>query len=155
MRSALPSAEYGVSRVCSVECRVLALELPVHFALGWRRFTEIMAWQLSRRLRERFDELLARSPACTDRRFCDDARDAAASPPRNIAEGFGRHGRREFARYVTIARASLLETQTNLIIAKQRHYMSEAEFNTLWPLAEEAVATTTGLLKSLLTPREE
>lgn len=101
------------------------------------------------KLRQEFGAILERSPACLDRRFCDDARDAAGSAPRNIAEGFGRYGNREFANFVSIARASLLETQTNLMIAKDRRFMTPLEFEQLWALSEEAVATTTGLLKSL------
>ena len=49
---------------------------------------------------------LARPPACRDFKFCDDARDAAASPARNIAEGFGRRGNKQFANFVTIAHGS-------------------------------------------------
>ena len=173
----MPSAGCGVrSAECAAECGVRSpecgvrsaecggcpavpgragVEIACRFRMGWRRFTEIQAWQLSMQLRKKFDEILARSPACKDRRFCDDARDAAGSAPRNIAEGFGRSSRREFARFVDIARSSLLETQTNLLIAKDRRYMSEAEFDALWAVSEEAVATTTGLLKRLKSPRED
>ena len=123
------------------------------FVMGWRRFTEIEAWQLAMKLRLELDAILDRSPACQNRRFCDEARAAADSAPRNIAEGFGRYGRREFARFVTIARASLLETQTNLIIARDRQFMTPSEFDQIWALSEETVATATGLLKSLQQPR--
>ncbi len=141
VRSAVRSAECGVPG--------LARALLSHLVMGWRRFTEIEAWQLSMKLRRQFDAVLDRPIASSDRRFCEDARDASSSVPRNIAEGFGRFGHREFARFVDIARASLLETQTNLIIAKDRRFMSETEFEQLWKLSEEAAAMTTGLLKSL------
>jgi four helix bundle protein len=117
--------------------------------MGWTRFTDIEAWNLSTKLRREFDAILDRPPASLDRRFCDDARDAVGSSARNIAEGFGRRGNREFARYVDIARGSLLETQTNLITARDRGFMSEVEFQRLWKVSEEAVATTTGLANSL------
>ena len=117
--------------------------------MGWRRFTEIRAWQLSMELEREFSAILARRPGCADLRFCDDARDAAASSPRNIAEGFGRCGHREFARFVNIAHASQCETQTNLLIARNRGYLSPSEFDRLWSLSEEMIATTVGLLKSL------
>jgi four helix bundle protein len=71
------------------------------------------------------------------------------SVPRNIAEGFGRYGDREFARFVEIGYASLLETYTNLLLARDRRFMSLAESERLLPLYEEAKATTLGLLKCL------
>jgi four helix bundle protein len=127
----------------------LARQLPVLVFMGWRRFTEIEAWRLSIKLHLEFSAILDRPPASLDRRFCEDARDALASPARNIAEGFGRYGHREFANFVNIARASQLETQTNLILARDRNFLSPEEFNRIWAISEEAVAATTGLLKYL------
>ncbi len=100
-------------------------------------------------LEREFSAILARSPACANRRFCDDALNAAASAPRNIAEGFGRYGDREFANFVDIARGSQLETQTNLLVAKNRRSMTDEEFKRLWEISEEMVKTTWGLLKEL------
>ncbi len=119
------------------------------FGMGWRQVTDIQTYNLSMKLKQEFDAILDRHPTCRDRRFCDDARDATGSAVRNIAEGFGRYGTREFARFVEIAYASQLETQTNVQIATNRRYMSQTEFDDLWPLSEEAKATTLGLLKSL------
>lgn len=101
------------------------------------------------KLQQEFDAILARPPACTDRRFCEDAGEALSLAPRNIAEGFGRYGHKDFAKFVNIARASQLETQTNLLIAQNRKYLTTEEFQKLWALSEETVATTTGLLKYL------
>jgi four helix bundle protein len=100
-------------------------------------------------LEREFDAILARPPACENRKFCEDARDAAASPPRNIAEGFGRFGDSEFAHFVNIARGSQLETQTNLMVARNRRYMTQEEFQRLWALSEEMIKTTLGLLREL------
>ena len=69
--------------------------------------------------------------------------------PPAIAEGYGRYGHREFANFVNIARASQLETQTNLILARDRNFLSPEEFDRIWAISEEAVAATTGLLKHL------
>jgi len=119
------------------------------FGMGWKKFTEIGAWQLSMKLKAEFDAILDREPACKDFKFCQDARDAALSPGRNIAEGFGRYRHGEFAQFVRIARGSLLETQTNLIDARNRKLMTPEEFNKLWALSDEATAATTGLLRYL------
>ena len=117
--------------------------------MGWRRFTEIEAWRLSIRLHHEFSAILDRPPAVNDRKFCEEVRRALASPARNIAEGFGRYGHREFANFVNIARASHLETQTNLILARDRKFMTTEEFERIWTISQQALGATTGLLKYL------
>src|SRR5688572_31141678 len=47
-----------------------------------------------------------RPAIATDLKFHDQLSDAAASGPRNIAEGFGRYYHPEFARFARIAKAS-------------------------------------------------
>ena len=51
-------------------------------------------------------------------------RRAAVSIPSNIAEGKGRRSDREFGNYLLHARGSLLEVQTQLMIAKELQYMN-------------------------------
>ena len=52
------------------------------------------------------------------------ARRAATSVPANIAEGWGRGFTTEYIRYLLVARASLMELETHLIIANQLNYLS-------------------------------
>jgi four helix bundle protein len=52
--------------------------------------------------------------AGADRKFSDQLRDAVRSPPRNIAEGFGRYNPAEFAQFVDVAISSLDEVDTHL-----------------------------------------
>jgi four helix bundle protein len=137
--------------VRGAECGVpnAAWILRARFNMGWKRFTDIEAWQLSMELHKEVVAVLARRPASHDRDFCTEVRSALASAPRNIAEGFGRYGHKEFANFVSIARASLLETQTNLHLALDREFLSAEEFERLWRLSEQTLAATTGLLKYL------
>ena len=55
-----------------------------------------------------------------DLNFRDQLRDAAEAAPRLIAEGFGRWSRREFARYLVMARAELMEVRSDLLALQRR-----------------------------------
>lgn len=53
-------------------------------------------------------------------------RRSSASVPANIAEGCGREGDREFARYLSIAAGSASETEYHLLLAKDLGYLDDA-----------------------------
>ena len=58
-------------------------------------------------------------------------RRAVVSIAANIAEGYGRHGRKEFANFLRISHGSLTELETLLAIAKKLSYCSAAECSTI------------------------
>jgi four helix bundle protein len=119
--------------------------------MGVKRFTDLRAWQLANRLKLSIYEFTAKPPASNDRRFCDDSRSAIDSVTSNIAEGFGRYDHREFAQFLKIARGSLTETQSHVIDAFSRNYVSQAMFERMWKLSEEAMASVTALFDYVRT----
>jgi four helix bundle protein len=123
--------------------------------MGAKRFTELRAWQLARELKIAVDEeILANPEARADRRFYDQLSDAVRSAPRNLAEGFGRYSHREFAHFTRIARSSLKETQNHILDALDRRFIDQQQFDRLWALSDQALATTTALL-NYLTRRKD
>ena len=117
--------------------------------MGVTRFTELVAWQLGSRLKNEIYRLTMRDGVSRDLHFCDQIRQSSASVPSNLAEGFARYTHRDCARFVGIARASLVETQDHLIDAVDRGHIDRTEFDRLWQLSEEAMAAVTGLLMYL------
>jgi hypothetical protein len=57
---------------------------------GAKSYQVLVAWQLAYELERQVFALTATGPVVKDFRFCDQIRDASASAPRNIAEGFAR-----------------------------------------------------------------
>ena len=72
-------------------------------------------------------------------------RRAAVSVPSNIAEGAARKGAIEFSRFLYVARASLSEVDTQLVIAKELQYTNE----TLRPEIDVLFKLINGLIRSL------
>jgi len=76
-------------------------------------------------------------------------RRAAASIPANIAEGAERRGTREFLYFLGIAKGSLAETRTFLVLAERLNYLDATAFPDLQRQTEEISRMLSGLAKSL------
>lgn len=63
-------------------------------------------------------------------------RRAATSIPANIAEGQGREHTKEFLHFLSVARGSLMELQTYLLLAQRVGLLKEAELPVLLPVCE-------------------
>ena len=66
-----------------------------------------------------------------------------------IAEGFGRGSRLEFIQFLTIARGSAAEVQSQLYRCLDRKYFSREQFQELYDLADEVCKMITGFIEYL------
>jgi four helix bundle protein len=76
-------------------------------------------------------------------------RRAALSVPSNIAEGAGRITNGEFLQAVGYARGSLLEIETQLIIATRLGYLASKDSDTVLEITTEVGKLINGLMRSL------
>ena len=65
----------------------------------------------------------------------------------NIAEGFDSQSNSEFKRFLLYARRSVSETQNCLYIALDQKYISQHEFDFLYPQAQKTRQIIDGFLR--------
>lgn len=76
-------------------------------------------------------------------------RRAATSVPLNIAEGAGREGSAEFCRFLVIARGSVTELDTLLLLAERLGYITAKQTDEAIATLDRITALINGLLKKL------
>src|SRR5215204_1754225 len=116
---------------------------------GFRDFREINAWQLAYQLQLRVDLFLLSPDFRRHYKFSDQLRDAVRSGPRNIAEGFARFRRKEFAQFVRIAKGSEAEVLDYLIDARDEHLITLDELQITGHLTKRALRAANGLIRYL------
>ena len=119
-----------------------------------RHYRDLLVWQKGLVLARACYEVTKLSPK---RNFLDSRVKSAEQPhqlPANIAEGHCRTHTKEFAHYVAIARGSLGEVETHLILCREVGLMEDPELNKLLELCEELSRMLTALRKSLRAPQQ-
>ena len=86
---------------------------------------DLRVWQESIGLVKDIYTVTSRFPGEEKFGLVTQMRRSAVSIPSNIAEGAGRGSQREFAQFLVIARGSLSELETQLIISKELNYLSD------------------------------
>jgi four helix bundle protein len=113
------------------------------------RFEEIKSWQEARSLTSAI--YVATREGDFSRDYClrDQVRRASVSIMANIAEGFGRSSRREFAQFLGIANGSALEVQSHLYVARDLGYIDAAQFEALMEKAHAVSRLIGGMINHL------
>src|SRR5262245_30647058 len=77
-------------------------------------------------------QLACKLPPCESYRLVAQMTRAAASVPANVAEGNARATRRDYANFLAIAKGSLMETETFVMLAVRLEYVSQEEAGAYW-----------------------
>jgi four helix bundle protein len=108
-------------------------------------FRDLLAWQRAMELVELVYATSRNWPRVETYGLASQVRRAAVSVPSNIAEGHGRATRGEYQHHIGIAYGSLMEVETQILLALRLGYIASADTDRLMT----AIANTGRLLNGL------
>lgn len=112
-------------------------------------YKELNVWKLSHSFTLEVYKITKEFPKEEKYGLISQIRRAASSIPMNIAEGKGCLHRKEYLRYVGIARASANEVEYQLILSKDLSYITDNKYITLMKNIKVIIKMLNGLIKSL------
>jgi four helix bundle protein len=115
--------------------------------MAGRSHQDLLAWQESPELARTIYALTAEFPREETYGLVSQMRRAAVSVPSNIAEGAARAGRREFLQFLSIARGSRSELDTQLILAWDLGF--PGDFPVVMEQVEQVFKLLGGLINAL------
>lgn len=90
-----------------------------------RNHKDLRIWQTGIQISDLIYNITGKFPKNEQFSLTDQMRRAAISIPSNIAEGFPRKSKKEYGRFLSIALGSCTELETQIVIAKNRDYISK------------------------------
>jgi four helix bundle protein len=112
-------------------------------------FQDLRVWQEAMKLTTAVYKHTAMFPKHEIYGLSQQMRRAAVSVPSNIAEGKGHRSDREFSHFLLHARGSLLELETQLLMAEELQYLLKEDAQCLLSMAEGVGRALSGLINSM------
>lgn len=110
---------------------------------------DLAVWERSRKLVVSVYAITKQFPKEEIYSLTSQMRRAAVSIPSNIAEGKARRSTKDFTRFITIARGSTAELETQFLISQDLGYLSEEQVQPLLNEIDEIGKMLSGLLSKL------
>lgn len=117
-----------------------------------KHFSDLVVWQKAMELGKLVYQLTKRFPVEERYGLTSQIRRAALSVSSNIAEGHARQGK-EFVSFLSIARGSLAETESQLLFAVAIGYLALGDIEPVRALATEIRRMSAALAKALKARR--
>ena len=114
-----------------------------------KSFRDLLVWQRAIELVEEVYKLVRLLPKEELYALSNQMRRSAVSIPSNIAEGQQRKTTKEFLNFLSIAKGSNAELQTQLIICERLHYFTKEQIQPCMLLSEEVSKMLTKLSLTL------
>lgn len=112
-------------------------------------YRDLIVWQKSMDLVTLIYKLVVDLPENEKFGLTSQIKRSAISIPSNIAEGYGRNYRKDYSRFLQIARGSLFENQTQLEISVNLDFIKAQDLNEIKELSIEVEKMLNSLIKKL------
>ena len=117
--------------------------------MGVKGYRELIVWQKAMDLAETVYRLTSGFPREEIYGLTRQVRRSAVSVPSNVAEGQGRRSTPDFLHFLSIARGSLCEMETQVLLAERLGYVNPQDGSRLLDQAAEVGRLINGLSKAL------
>jgi four helix bundle protein len=118
-----------------------------------RDFRQIRVWEKAHKLTLRIYKTTAQFPREELYGLTSQLRRSSASIPANIAEGFGRGGNAELARFLQIGMGSAYEVEYHILLARDLCFLNAAGYDKLQEQIVEVKRMLAALLVKVRTDR--
>jgi four helix bundle protein len=118
-----------------------------------RDFRQIKVWAKAHKLTLEIYKATSRFPKEELYGLTSQLRRSCSAIPANIAEGFGRGGNREIARFLQIAMGSAYEAEYHLLLASDLGLLTTASYELLEPQVIEVKRMLAALLAKVRADR--
>ncbi len=116
---------------------------------GIQSHRDLVAWQLGVRTAKEIYRVTEAFPKSEQYGITNQLRRAGVSVPSNIAEGYGRGTRQDYLRFLRIARGSVFEMDTQLLIAMELGYLDQDTHTSIEANLHECGRVLAGLIRSI------
>lgn len=118
-----------------------------------KAYRELLVWQRAMEFAEEIYSLSQPFPSEEKYGLTSQLRRAVVSIPINIAEGYGKHHRKEYVHHLYIARGSLCETETLIALAVRLGFCDRERALPVWDRSSEVGVLLLRLIASLKPKR--
>ncbi len=115
---------------------------------------DLVVWQKAMDFAVEIYRLAGKLPSTETYRLGSQITRAAASVAANIAEGYARSTKKDYANFLAIAKGSLMEAETFLTLATRLSFVSKEEAASAFNLITEISKMLTVLRQRILTAAE-
>ena len=115
------------------------------------RYHDLVVWQKAMQLVKIIYQLVKRLPKEEIYSLSDQMRRAAVSIPSNIAEGHERQSTKEYIQFLSIAKGSKAELETQLLICVEIGYLEKTEIKEALDISEEVSKMLSAMMQKLST----
>jgi len=112
-------------------------------------FKDLIIWQKGMIIAEKCYQLTKSFPKDELYGMVQQVRRSSVSIPANIAEGYGRRSKKDYARFLNISQGSINELQTDLILCQRVKICEKKDIESIIYLLQEETRMIISLIKKL------